>query len=332
MKIGIERTVEQPGSTHRGKTHSTGAVFAEKLNSSRITAMPKDTCTRKHALVTGSNSGIGRATVHALVDKGWHVFAGLHHADHSGDAYDANHVTALTVDVTDEAHLDDAVRVLTGHLGSRGLDALIDNAGIGVASPLEFLPLAKLRAQLEVNVTGQVAVTQKFLPLVRMATGRIVFISSIGDRMAMPFAGPLTSSKAALSMIAHSWRQELAPWGIGVTIVAPALVHTEAADKLQRDADEVMRSLPEAGRLLYGTTFTEMIRRAVKQEKTGSPPTAIADAVVRVVLARRSPARVVVGKGGRMLSVLAMLPAPALDALRRRLFALPAPGSALKTG
>jgi NAD(P)-dependent dehydrogenase (short-subunit alcohol dehydrogenase family) len=268
--------------------------------------------------------------VNALVGKGWHVFAGLHHADDAGDAYDENHVTTVTVDVTDEGHLDEAVRVLSQHLGDRGLDALVDNAGVGVAGPLEFVPLARLRTQLEINVTGQVAVTQRFLPLLRKATGRIVFISSIGDRMAMPFAGPLTSSKAALSMIAHSWRQELAPWGIGVTIIAPALVHTEAADKLQRDADEIVKSLPEAGRRLYGTTFSEMIRRAVKQEKGGSPPTAIADAVVRALLARRSPARVVVGKGGRMLSVLAMLPVPLLDALRRRLFRLPAPGSALE--
>jgi NAD(P)-dependent dehydrogenase (short-subunit alcohol dehydrogenase family) len=291
--------------------------------------MPQNTCPRRHALVTGSNSGIGRATVNALVAQGWHVFAGLHHADHAGDAYDDKHVTTVTVDVTDESHLDDAVRVLDDHLGDRGLDALVNNAGIGVASPLEFLPLAKLRTQLEINVTGQVAVTQHFLPLLRKATGRIVFISSIGDRMALPFAGPLTSSKAALSMIAHSWRQELAPWGIGVTIVAPAMVHTEAADKLQRDAQEITKSLPEAGRRFYGATFPGMVRRAVKQEEGGSPPTVIADAVVRALLSRRSPTRVVAGKGGRMMSGLVMLPTPLLDALRRRLFKLPAPGSAL---
>jgi NAD(P)-dependent dehydrogenase (short-subunit alcohol dehydrogenase family) len=270
--------------------------------------------------------------VNALVDKGWHVFAGLHHADHPGDAYDEDHVTAVTIDVTDEAHLDDAVRVVAEHLGDRGLDALVDNAGIGVASPLEFVPLAKLRTQLEINVIGQVAVTQRFLPLLRKATGRIVFISSIGDRIAMPFAGPLAGSKAALSAIAHSWRQELSPWGIGVTIIAPALVCTEAHAKLQRDAEEIVKSMPEAGRRLYGRTFAEMIRRAVKQEAAGSPPTVIADAVVRAVLAPRSPTRVVAGKGGRMLSVLAMLPPPMLDALRRRLFKLPAPRSALGIG
>jgi NAD(P)-dependent dehydrogenase (short-subunit alcohol dehydrogenase family) len=294
--------------------------------------MPQNVCTRKHALVTGSNSGIGRATVNAFVDKGWHVFAGLHHADHAGDAYDDNHVTTVSIDVTDAGHLDDAVRVLADHVGDRGLDALIDNAGIGIAGPLEFVPLAKLRTQLEINVIGQVAVTQRFLPLLRKATGRIVFISSIGDRIAMPYAGPLASSKAALSTIAHCWRQELSPWGIGVTIICPALVLTEAAGKLQRDAEETVKSLPETGRRLYAATFTEMIRRAIKQEEGGSPPTVIADAVVQAVLSRRSPTRVVAGKGGRMLSVLAMLPAPLLDALRRRLFKLPAPRSALGAG
>jgi NAD(P)-dependent dehydrogenase (short-subunit alcohol dehydrogenase family) len=307
-------------------------VLQQNSSSVEFTFMTPDACTRRHALVTGSNSGIGRATVNALVARGWHVFAGLHHADHAGDAYDDRHVSTVTVDVTDDDQLADAARLLAEHLGDRGLDALVDNAGIGIASPLEFVPLAKLRSQLEINVVGQVAVTQHFLPLIRKATGRIVFISSIGDRMAMPFAGPLTASKAALSMIAHSWRQELAPWGIGVTIVAPALVHTEAAGKLQRDAEETVRSLPESGRRLYGATFTAMIRRAVKQEKDGSPPTVIADAVVRAVLAPRSPSRVVAGKGSRLMSALVLLPTPLLDALRRRMFALPAPGSAPGAG
>ncbi|HTZ45895.1 MAG TPA: SDR family NAD(P)-dependent oxidoreductase [Jatrophihabitans sp.] len=289
--------------------------------------MTASSCSRKHVLVTGSNSGIGRATVGALAARGWHVFAGLHHADHPGDPYDERHVTSLTVDVTDENSLVAAGKTVREHVGAAGLDALVDNAGIGVAGPLEVLPLERLRTQLEVNVIGQVAVTQHFLPLIRQAAGRIVLISSIGDRMAMPFAGPLTASKAALSMVGHSLRQELAPWGIGVTIVAPALIHTDAADKLQRDADRLVAGLDPDARQLYGETFSRMVSRAVAQEKTGSPPTAVAEAVVRALTARRSPARVVAGKGGRLLSVLSRLPAPVLDAIRRRLFRLPAPGS-----
>lgn len=290
--------------------------------------MPSERCNRNHALVTGSNSGIGRATVHALVAKGWHVFAGLHHADDAGKAYDEQHVTALAVDVTDEDHLVAAVGTVSEHVGRHGLDALVNNAGVGVAGPLELIGLDRLRSQLEINVIGQVAVTQNFLPLLRAATGRIVFISSIGDRVSMPFAGPLTGSKAALSMIAHSWRQELAPWGIQVSIVAPALIHTEAADKLQRDADALTASFGDRGRRLYGRTFTEMIKRAVAQEKGGSSPSAVADAVVKLVSARRPAPRQVVGKGGSALSVIAQLPIPVVDSLRRRMFALPAPGSA----
>jgi len=317
-----------PGTQGKLFTNSRMRV-APKLIICRILAMVSQTCKRKHALVTGANSGIGHATVRALAERGWHVFAGLHHAEAAGESHDAYQVNSITIDVTDTDRLDAAVHEVTGHVGARGLDALVDNAGIGVAGPLELVPLAKLRTQLEINVTGQVAVTQAFLPMIRQATGRIVFISSIGDRMAMPFAGPLTCSKSALSTLAHTWRQELAPWGIGVTIVAPALVHTDAADKLQRDTDELVQTFSTEGKRLYGSTFTEMIRRAVAQEKTGSPPTDIADAVVRVLLARRSPTRVVVGKGGRLLSVVSMLPAPVLDTLRRRLFKLPAPRSAL---
>jgi NAD(P)-dependent dehydrogenase (short-subunit alcohol dehydrogenase family) len=289
--------------------------------------MTAASCSRKHVLVTGSNSGIGRATVDTLSARGWHVFAGLHHADHPGEAYDARHVTSLTVDVTDENQLTNAAKFVTEHVGSLGLDALVNNAGIGVAAPLELLPLDQLRTQLEVNVIGQVAVTQKFLPLLRQATGRIVFISSIGDRMAMPFAGPLTASKAALSMIAHSWRQELAPWGIEVTIVAPALIHTDAVDKLQRDADALLDGFSESGHRLYGQTFARMIQRAVTQEKGGSPPTTVAKAVSSALEARHSRSRVVAGKGGAMMSVLCRLPTPVLDALRRKLFELPPPGS-----
>lgn len=289
--------------------------------------MLPDACTRKHALVTGANSGIGRATVTALAAEGWHVFAGMHHRDDAGAAYDATRITSVRIDVTDVQALRSAAEMVAEHLGTAGLDALVDNAGVGVAAPLELMPLDKLRFQLEVNVTGQVAATQAFLPLLRQAAGRIVFISSVGDRMSMPFAGPLTSSKAALSMLAHSWRQELAPWGIGVTIVAPAMVHTEAADKLQRDASALVESFSDEGKALYGGTFTAMINHAVAQEKKGSPPSDIAAAVVAALLARRSPARVVAGKGGRLLSLVTKLPSPVQDALRRRLFGLPAVNS-----
>jgi NAD(P)-dependent dehydrogenase (short-subunit alcohol dehydrogenase family) len=285
-------------------------------------------CHRKHVLVTGSNSGIGRATVDAMAARGWHVFAGLHHADHPGDPYDEQYVTSLTVDVTDVNQLASAVKSVSEHVGEAGLDGLVDNAGIGIAGPLEVLPLDQLRLQFEVNVIGQVAVTQQFLPLLRQATGHIVFISSIGDRMAMPFAGPLTSSKAALSMIAHSWRQELAPWDIGVSIVAPALIHTEAADKLERAAKSLLDDMTEPQRRLYGTVFSGMVQRAIAQEKSGSPPTAVAKAVAEALTARRPPARRVAGKAGRLLSLLTRLPTPMLDALRRRLFHLPEPGSA----
>jgi NAD(P)-dependent dehydrogenase (short-subunit alcohol dehydrogenase family) len=285
-------------------------------------------CSRKHVFITGCNSGNGRAAVTEMVNRGWHVFAGVHEADHPGDPYDPQHVTTLTIDITDENQVANAAKTVSEHVGEAGLDGLVDNAGIGIAGPLEVLPLDRLRLQLEVNVIGQVAVTQKFLPMLRQAAGRIVFISSIGDQIAMPFAGPLAASKSALSTIAHSWRQELAPWNIGVSIIAPALIHTEADAKLEQAANTLVENMSEPQRQLYGSTFPSMVRRAVAQERNGSPPDVVGKAVAAALTARRPPTRTVVGKGGRMLSVLSRLPAPALDALRRRIFQLPAPGSA----
>jgi NAD(P)-dependent dehydrogenase (short-subunit alcohol dehydrogenase family) len=84
------------------------------------------------------------------------------------------------------------------------------------------MPLEAFRRQMEVNVTGQLAVTQAFLPLLRRAAGRIVFMGSIGDRVVMPFLGPLAGSKFALAAMAQAFRQELAPWGVRVVLIEPA--------------------------------------------------------------------------------------------------------------
>ena len=132
------------------------------------------------------------------------------------------------------------------------LDALVNSAGIAVASPLEFLPADELRTQLEVNVVGQVAVTQAVLPALRASRGRIVFVGSVSGRSALPFMGPYAASKHALEAIADSLRVELGPWGIGVTIVEPGTIRTPMwarggqraralAEQARRQAEEQAR-------------------------------------------------------------------------------------------
>jgi NAD(P)-dependent dehydrogenase (short-subunit alcohol dehydrogenase family) len=144
------------------------------------------TCAHPHAAVTGASSGIGRATALRLAASGWHVYAGVRKPD-DGEALQravtsGPGITPLLVDVTDPEQIKAAVEAVTEHVGATGLNALVDNAGIGVTSPMELVSLDTLRNLFEVNVFGQVAVTQGFVPLLRQARGRIVVIGSIGER------------------------------------------------------------------------------------------------------------------------------------------------------
>ena len=123
------------------------------------------------------------------------------------------------LDVTDGGAISAVVEQLTDELGSAGLDGLVNNAGVAIPSPLETIPIEDFRRQIEVNLTGQVAVTQAMLPLIRSAGGRIVFISSIGGRIAFPLTGAYHAAKFGIEAVGDVFRQELQPWNISVSIV-----------------------------------------------------------------------------------------------------------------
>jgi NAD(P)-dependent dehydrogenase (short-subunit alcohol dehydrogenase family) len=290
------------------------------------------TCTHRHVVVTGASSGIGRATALRLAGGGWHVYAGVRKPD-DGDtlkrsAHPGQLITPLLMDVTNADQIGAAVESVAEHVGYSGLNALVDNAGIGVAVPMELVPLESLRWQLEVNVVGQAAVTQAFLPMLRRARGRVVFIGSIGDRFTPPFGGPLAASKAAIASIADAFRQELAPWGIDVVLLEPASIRTDAIDKLQRDSRNAADEFSPDGRELYGETYLGMVSAALKREQKGSPPDVVAEKVQRVLTMARPGARYLVGKDAQLLANLVrFVPTSALDALRRKIFNLPASGS-----
>ena len=290
------------------------------------------TCTQRHVVVTGASSGIGRATALRLAAAGWHVYAGVRKRD-DGEALNRSAqpgqtITPLLMDVTNAEQIGAAVESVAEHVGPAGLNALVDNAGIGVAVPMELVTLDSLRWQLEVNVVGQVAVTQAFLPMLRQAVGRVVMIGSIGDRFTPPFGGPLAGSKAAIASIADAFRQELAPWGIDVVLLEPASIHTDAIDKLQRDSKNAVDEFSPDGRELYGAAYLGMVSEALKREQKGSPADVVAEKVHSVLKMSRPRARYLVGKDAQVLANLVrFVPTSTLDALRRKIFNLPAPGS-----
>jgi NAD(P)-dependent dehydrogenase (short-subunit alcohol dehydrogenase family) len=285
-------------------------------------------CTHQHTLVTGASSGIGRATALRLAAAGQHVYAGIRRP---GDGEElvrsaaGGELSPLILDVTDSSHIAAAADAVAGHTGR--LDGLVNNAGIGLACPAELVRLDDFRRSLEVNVTGQLAVTQAFLPLLRRARGRIVVISSIGVRFTPPFAGPLDATKAALAALADSLRQELAPWSIKVVLIEPASINSGVADKVIRDATAVMAAASPEDRALYEDTFTRMLAVMQRREGSGSPPDVAAATIVRALTAARPRTVYLTGKDSRRLAMLSLLPVPVLDAARRHVFGLPAPGS-----
>jgi len=292
-------------------------------------------CARKHTLVTGSSSGIGRATALRLAAADQHVYAGVRKpAD--GDrlvrsaAGAGGEITPLILDVTEPGHIAAAAAAIDEHTASAGrpgLDGLVNNAGYGLACPAELVPLDAFRRQLDVNVTGQLAVTQAMLPALRRARGRIVIVSTIGVRFSPPFAGPLDAAKAALTALGDALRQELAPWGIRVVLVEPATINSGAADKVTRDAAAAMAAADPGARALYEGAFGAMLQVMERREANGSPPDVAAATITKALTARRPRAVYLSGKDSRRLAILSGLPVPVLDMARRRVFRLPAPGS-----
>ncbi|HEY6708612.1 MAG TPA: SDR family oxidoreductase [Actinomycetota bacterium] len=289
-------------------------------------------CARSHVVVTGTSSGIGRATALELAEAGYHVYAGARRPADAPAPPPAGpgEITPLLLDVTDPAQISAAADAVAAHTGPAGLDGLVNNAGIGVFGPLEILPIEQFRLQLEVNVTGQLAVTQALLPLLRRARGRIVLIGSIGTRFTPPFTGPVSASKSAIATMADAMRQELAPWDIGVVLIEPASIHTEAVDKLERNAERLLRDADPEARALYEDDFRRFVGIGLARERNGSPPRVVARAVAGALTAPRPHPRYLVGKDALPMAALAALvPTRLLDALRRRVAHQPAPGSRL---
>lgn len=286
------------------------------------------TTVSRAVVVTGTSSGIGRACALLLTRSGFTVFAGvrtLSDADalrkEAGDR-----LIPLQVDVTDHEGVSAAARLATSTLRSRGesLFGLVNNAGIGLSAPIEFQPLDDIRRSFDVNVLGQIAVTQAFLPLLRETRGRIVNICSVGDRIAIPFGGSLNGSKCALAMMSESLRMELHPWGMHVVIIDPGAITTPAVDKTLGDPDGMLRRMGPDAERLYGQFYRVFTARAAKRERDGSPPEVVANAVLHALRDRNPHRRYVVGKGARLLATLPrILPDPLLDRLRMRIFGLP---------
>jgi NAD(P)-dependent dehydrogenase (short-subunit alcohol dehydrogenase family) len=261
----------------------------------------------KTVLVTGASSGIGAACAARLQRGGWQVLAGVRRP---GDAPKGTEEVLL--DVTDESQ----IRAIAA--GVSELHALVNNAGIARASPLEFVPVEVLREQLEVNVIGQVAVTQAMLPALRRGRGRIVFVGSIAGKSALPFLGPYAASKHALEAIADSLRVELSPWGIDVTIVEPGSIKTPIWTRSAEWANELLASMEGPVYELYGKPIASFRKIALARGHAGAPPEQVAKVVEQALTSSRPPTRRLVGRDARIRAGFELLPDRLRDRVLRR--------------
>jgi NAD(P)-dependent dehydrogenase (short-subunit alcohol dehydrogenase family) len=270
-------------------------------------------------LVTGASSGIGAATALRLDADGHEVFAAVEpDSDTARLATASERLSLVALDVTLPASIDAAVDEVTGRLAGRGLDGLVNNAGVGFPGPLELLALEDLRRQLEVNVIGQVAVTQAMLPLVRQAAGRIVFVGSVGGILASPFAGAYHASKFAIEAIGDVWRQELEPDGIEVILIEPSAISTPIWSKAIARLDELLDSgSPRTARYRARlTAFRESLHSA---DEHGKAPEDVAEAIAQALAAKKPKPRYVVGAAGRFATALRpLIPDRVADRLAER--------------
>ena len=200
-----------------------------------------------------------------------------------------------------------------------GLAGLVNNAGVAITGPLEYLPVDELRTQLEVNLVAQVAVTQAFLPALRVARGRIVNISSIGGRFALPLAGPYAASKFGLEAVSDSLRRELAPSGVKVAVVEPGGVRTPIWDKGTEAAERVLGNMPAEAEQRYGDLARTIRAEAERISREGLAPEAVADVVLHALTARRPRTRYIVGRDAKLRAGAArVLPDRVMDRLVAR--------------
>jgi NAD(P)-dependent dehydrogenase (short-subunit alcohol dehydrogenase family) len=278
----------------------------------------------RSVLIIGASTGIGRASALRLDAAGWRVFAGVRREEDAAALRKAGsgRLVPLLLDVTDAGQIAAAAARIGEVVGEAGLDGLVNNAGVSLPSPLETMPIDDFRRQIEVNLTGQVAVTQALLPQIRVARGRVVFISSIGGRIAFPFTGAYHAAKFGIEAVGDVFRRELRGWGISVSVVEPGSIATEIWDRGEQAADEIGARSP-AREELYGKAIAHYRKVIRSTADRGIPPEKAASVIEHALDARRPRTRYLVGLDAKVQARLKyLIPTRVFDRIVIRIIGL----------
>lgn len=268
------------------------------------------------AVVSGASTGLGAASARALAARGLHVLAGVRREE-DGEQFHGSGIEPVLLDVTSPEHLARLAERIAA--GGAPLRALVNNAGLAANAPVETLPLPDWRAVFEVNVFGAVALTQALLPALHRSGGRVVNITSIGGKVAMPAFGAYSGSKFALEAISDSLRQELAPLGVPVVVVEPGGMRTEMGARGTAAARAQLERMTPEQRARYGGTMAAFLGYAAALDRGGMTPDEAARTVALAVTAPRPRTRYTIGREAAFLSRLVrILPDRVIDRMIAR--------------
>jgi NAD(P)-dependent dehydrogenase (short-subunit alcohol dehydrogenase family) len=252
-------------------------------------------------VITGASTGIGLETARLLVESGYRVFGTVRGPEDAARLVSLG-ADPLIVDVTNADTIESAARRVAKILQDLPLIALVNNAGVPAAGPVELADLREMRAAFEVNVFGTIAVTQSFLPLLRRSRGRILNVSSIAGRFVCPMLGPYAASKHALEALSDALRRELRPAGVDVVVIEPGPVRTPIWDKVAAIDSTRFSGTP------YEHSVRNVQRAAVRSGRTGLPAERVAEAILHAITMRRPPARIPVVRSRLAFFMLRHLP------------------------
>lgn len=266
-------------------------------------------------IVSGASTGIGEATVTMLAQRGFIAFAGVRNeADATRLSAAHQNIRPLLFDVTDESAMRVAFETIAQ--SGIGLQGIVSNAGIAVGGPLEYLPTELLRRQFEINVLGAMALVRLGLPQLRPG-GRIIFVGSIAGRLAIPLTAPYSASKFALRALSDALRMELAPAGIGVTLIEPGAVKTPIWQKGRESRDRLAQLLGANARPYYYPALRAVMKEIDVAERSGIPAERVAEAILDALTSSKPRTRYLLGSA-KPASVVAMLPMRIRDAILRK--------------
>jgi NAD(P)-dependent dehydrogenase (short-subunit alcohol dehydrogenase family) len=267
-------------------------------------------------VITGASTGMGEHCALGLAQRGYRVFAGVRKTadgDRLRSAGGAN-LTPVIVDVVNEAQVKEAARAVEQALAGAPLNALWNNAGISVNAPLEFITIEDLRRQLEVNVIGQVAATQAFLPMIRKSKGRILITGSIGGFFTTPMLVPYCMSKYAMESMADGLRRELRPFGVHVVLLEPGGIKSKIWEKGITESEQFIQKAPPEMMQVYSGLVGALRRVAPTMEKRSKSPQEVLDCVIHALESPKPKTRYRMGANSTAQKVISLLPDRVQDA------------------